>query len=209
MVEASQIMRAMPSAQRAEEFAPALTAALFRFEIGGLKLIAAFLAQCLHESQGFAKLQEGLSYSAERLMAVWPRRFPSIEIAEQYTRNPEKLANFIYRGRMGNSSPGDGWKFRARGPIGITGLDNYRDAGEALGLDLVASPDLLLQPMEGCLAAAWYFKRAGCCLPQYADDFDAICDLVNIGRKTEREGDAIGYADRLALFGRLQEALAC
>ena len=87
-----------------------------------------------------------MNYSAERLCQVWPTRFPALADARPYARNPEALANCVYGGRMGNTAPGDGWRYRARTPIGLTGKDNYGHVGVLMGQDLVNSPELLEQP---------------------------------------------------------------
>lgn len=124
--------------------------------IGG-RSRAHFVAQVLHESGGLRWLEENLSYSAERLTAVWPKRFPNADRARPYARNPEKLANYVYAGRMGNSEPGDGWRYRGRGLIQITGRDNYALVQELTGLQVLDDPDLLCEPGPALLSAlAWW-----------------------------------------------------
>lgn len=186
----------------AEAFGPALDAAMAEFEINTTARAAAFLAQILHESARLTRFEENLNYSAQRLMQVWPKRFKTLESATPYARNPEALANFVYSKRMGNGSEasGDGWKFRGQGPIMLTGRDNFRAAGVALGLPLEDRPELARQPVEGSRIAAWLWKQAGCNAPADRSDFDGCCDLINMGRKTAAIGDAIGYQDRLALY---------
>ena len=115
--------------------------------------ISHLMAQLYVESAGFRSSEENLRYSAKRLMAVWPKRFPALAAAERYAFNPEALANQVYGGRMGNTERGDGWKYRGRGPKQITGRDNYRLIGGILGLDLEDDPDLLLRPDIGFKAA--------------------------------------------------------
>lgn len=119
-----------------------------------------FLGQILHESQGLVKMGEDLRYSPERLMAVWPNRFQTLEFAKQYANNPEKLANYVYGGRMGNTRPGDGWLYRGRSPGQITGHDNYVFVGNVIGQDLETMPELLEQPHYGLEATiAWWEGR--------------------------------------------------
>ena len=86
---------------------------------------AAFIGQCQHESNNFKTLEENLHYSAHGLMATWPSRFPNADVANQFANNPEKIANKVYAGRMGNTEEGDGWAYHGRGLIQLTGRDNY------------------------------------------------------------------------------------
>ena len=98
---------------------------------------------------------ENLNYSADAQQKTWPSRF-STELAADVARKPEQIANIAYGNRMGNTAPGDGWKYRGRGLIQINGKNNYRASGEALGLDLIAQPDLLEKPLHACMSAAWF-----------------------------------------------------
>jgi len=109
------------------EWFESLSKILPQYDINTPERIAAFISQCAHESGNFARLNENLNYSAEALQKVWPRHFPNKEIAEQYARQPEKIANRAYANRMGNGdeSSGDGWKYRGRGLIQLTGFTNY------------------------------------------------------------------------------------
>lgn len=118
-----------------------------------------FVAQVLHESAMLERLQENLSYSAERLMQVWPKRFPSPEIAKRYERNPEALANFVYGGRLGNRDPGDGWRYRGRGLIMVTGRANYALIEQITGLRVLANPDLLAQSLPALQASIAWWER--------------------------------------------------
>lgn len=157
-----------------------------------------FLGQILHESDRLQALTENMSYSAERLCKVWPGRFPTLADARPYARNPEALANKVYGGRMGNKAPGDGWKFRARTPIGITGYDNYAFVGELMGQDLTVMPELLEQPrfaLEACIL--WWEDR----IPDsMLGDPEKVTKRVN--------GGLIGLADREYLTELAGEAIA-
>lgn len=116
-----------------------------------------FLREILHESAMLSRLEEGLNYSAERLMQVWPTRFPTLESALPYARNGQVLANKVYSGRMGNVEPGDGFKYRGRGVIMVTGRANYSALSKIMGIDFVNSPDLLAQPVIALkVAIAWW-----------------------------------------------------
>jgi len=146
-----------------------------------------FLGQVLHESGKFEHTQENLSYSAARLMQVWPKRFPTLSVAEQYERNPAKLAEFVYSGRMGNDEPGDGFKFIGRGPIMITGKDNYRAARLAAGVDLLKFPEAAADPVVGLkIAVAWWEKNIPDSL---VGDVESISKRVN--------GGLVGGAERI------------
>src|SRR5258706_10657065 len=118
--------------------------------------MAAFLAQIVHESGNLQNLEENLRYSAKRLREVWPKRFPDGATAEAYAGNAEKLANRVYAGRLGNGdeASGDGWKYRGRGLIQLTGRSNYAACKAALDLDVVRSTDLLLEPPGPARSAA-------------------------------------------------------
>jgi putative chitinase len=167
-----------------------LTAAFHRFDISTPERQAAFIGQCAHESGGFKTLQENLNYSAKGLHATWPSRFASEEAAQPFHRNPEKIANKVYSGRMGNTEDGDGWKYRGRGLIQLTGKDNYRLASDALGVDFVANPDLVLTKENAALTAAWYWNKRGLNKEADAKDFTGMTKKIN--------GGVIGLADRVA-----------
>ncbi len=120
-------------------FSPVLDAVMAEYNINTTVRVAAFVSQLGHESSNLSLLQENLNYSASGLMRTWPTRF-NLDLATQVERNPEAIANIVYGGRMGNDQPGDGWRYRGRGYLQITGKENYRSLGEALGLDLINSP---------------------------------------------------------------------
>ncbi|MDP1887101.1 glycoside hydrolase family 19 protein [Polaromonas sp.] len=157
-----------------------------------------FLGQVLHESAGLTRFSENLNYSAERLCKVWPSRFHTLADARPYERNPEALANRVYGGRMGNTEPGDGWRYRGRGPIQLTGKDNYRAVGDLMGQDLVGLPELMEQPRYALEAAiAWWEDR----IPD-----SMLGDIEKVSRRVN--GGLIGLADREHLTGLAQGALA-
>jgi putative chitinase len=134
-----------------------LSDAMAEFGIDNWVRQAAFLAQVAHESGECRRTEENLSYSAERLRAVWPGRFPSLQAAEDFARAPERLANHVYGNRMGNSAT-EGWKYRGRGLLMVTGKDTYRKCGDALDLDLEATPDLLTVPRHAARSAGWVWR---------------------------------------------------
>jgi putative chitinase len=168
-----------------------LNAAMLRFDINTPQRIAAFVGQCAHESASFARLTENLNYAAGALVRIWPRHFPSPEVADAYHRQPEKIANRAYANRMGNGpeASGDGWKYRGRGLIQLTGKDNYRAASDALGVDLVANPDSVTQPAMAALTAAWFWNKNK--LNTLADQGDTVAISKRIN------GGTHGLDDRL------------
>lgn len=116
-----------------------------------------FLGQILHESAMLERLEESLSYTAERICQVWPSRFPTLADARPYARSPEVLANRVYGGRLGNTEPGDGWRYRGRGVLQVTGRANYLTVGRTIGMSLVGSPDMLAKPSVALRASlAWW-----------------------------------------------------
>jgi putative chitinase len=161
-----------------------------KYEINTPKRQACFIGQCMHESGGFKFLRENLNYSAKGLVATWPSRFPNEEHAEEYARKPERIANKVYSGRMGNTEDGDGAKYIGRGLIQLTGKDNYKAVTEALGIDLVANPQLLEEPRYAALSAGWFWNKKG---------LNALADANDIETMTKRiNGGSIGIADRKA-----------
>ena len=177
-----------------------LTAAFHRFDISTPERQAAFIGQCAHESGNFKTLQENLNYSAKGLNATWPSRFASEEAAQSFHRNPEKIANKVYSGRMGNTEVGDGWKYRGRGLIQLTGKDNYRLASDALGVDFVANPDLVLTKENAALTAAWYWNKRGLNKEADAKDFTGMTKKIN--------GGILGLSDRVAHIKSALEVLS-
>ena len=199
-ITAQQLLQTFPSAgPLADVFVPVLDTAMNRFQIIGTIRIAAFVAQVGHESGQLTRLVENLNYSADALRKTWPSRFNS-ELANSVARKPEQIANIAYGNRMGNTAPGDGWKYRGRGLIQITGKDNYRACGEALGMDLIVLPQLLEKPQHACMSAAWFWATNGLNTLAAAGKFDAITRRINGGQN--------GAADRQALYARALKVLA-
>ncbi|PAA01282.1 glycoside hydrolase family 19 protein [Pseudomonas fragi] len=199
-ITALQLLQILPSAGPvAGVFAPALNTAMSRYQIVGTKRIAAFIAQVGHESSHLVRLVENLNYSADALRKTWPSRF-NAELATTVARKPEQIANIAYGNRMGNTTPGDGWKYRGRGLIQITGKNNYRACGEALGLDLIAQPELLEEPQHACMSAAWFWATNGLNTLADAGKFDAITQRINGGQN--------GATDRQALYAKALKVLA-
>lgn len=210
MIDANLIKKALPQCKTPEIWADALNPAMAQFQINNPGRIACFLAQTGHESGQFNKLTEGLNYkTAARLVAVWPKRFPNETAASPYVANEEKLANNIYANRMGNGpeSSGDGYRFRGRGLIQITGRSNYADIGKALGVDLQAHPELLTEPKWAALSAAYYWFGHG--LNALADDETGDNDIEDFTTITKKiNGGTAGLQERLALFNAIKPLLS-
>ena len=172
-----------------------------KYNISTTQRQACFIGQCQHESENFTKLEEGLNYSASRLMAVWPSRFPSLDVANQYANNPQKLANKIYSGRMGNGAEesGEGYAYRGRGLIQMTGKETYANCGSGLGMDFIGDPDRLLDPQYAALSAGWFWNKKG--LNDLADtgDYETMTKRIN--------GGTLGLDDRKAKIAKAREIL--
>lgn len=162
---------------------------------------AHFMAQIDHES-GLVPKAENLNYSPKRLMEVFKKYFPNPAKANFYAGKPQAIANRIYANRMGNGdeASGDGYKYRGRGFIQLTGKSNYAALSKATGIDFVKNPDLLQEEANAVVAALWYWKVNGLNQLAAKDDLDAISDKINIGHDTVKMGDAIGYTDRKQLL---------
>lgn len=180
-----------------------LEEALREFAIDTPARAAAFLSQVGHESGGLTHLEENMNYSAEGLARTWPNRFaldakapaktPNA-MAHALARNPQGLANVVYANRMGNGDPasGDGWRYRGRGLIGITGRENYRKCGQGLGTDLEAEPELLRAARWAARSAGWFWKTHN--LNELADKRDVVAMTRRIN------GGTIGLPHRQALY---------
>ena len=159
-----------------------------------------FLAQLGHESGGLRIREENLNYSAKRLIAVWPSRFPSMGIANDFANDPELIANKVYGGRMGNSTAGDGWKYRGRGYIQLTGKNAYKEVGAIVGLDLISSPSLASEPKHALKVACgvWMWKKANTKCD--TGDYVGLTRLIN--------GGTVGLKDRFKWLDIVQELVA-
>jgi putative chitinase len=168
-----------------------------KFQINTPLRLAHFLAQCGHESGGFRATQENLNYSAKGLMGIFRKYFPTQSLAEQYQRNPQKIASKVYGGRMGNGpeSTGEGFKFRGRGYIQLTGKENYTAFGKSINEDMTANPDKVATHYP-LLSAAWFFNKNG--LHRMADEGATDSVVTKITRRVN--GGTIGLADRIKHF---------
>ncbi len=162
-----------------------------RFDISNPNRQSAFIGQCGHECGNFRVLEENLNYKAATLMKLWAKRFPTLEIANQYAGNPKKIANMVYANRMGNrdEASGDGYRFRGRGCIQTTGHANYFHAGQAIGFDFVMEPDLVANPKYAALTAGFFWSTHGLNILADNKDHRAITKRIN--------GGFIGLEDRI------------
>ena len=175
-----------------------LDASCLKHYINNPKRIAAFLAQTSHESNGYTRLVENLNYSAEGLEKYFSKYFTR-GTAKIYARRPEAIANIVYFGRYGNTEPGDGWKYRARGIIGITFKDNYARIGGKMNLDLVKEPELLDQPEHAVESACVFWDEKGLNGLADTDMFETITRRIN--------GGLNGHALRVQLWNEIKTAM--
>jgi putative chitinase len=176
-----------------------------KFGINTPLRLAHFLAQCGHESGGFRLTQENLNYSAKGLNGIFKKYFPTEAAAAPYNRNPQKIANKVYSNRMGNGTEasGDGYKFRGRGYIQLTGKDNYTAFGKSIGVDMTINPDLVAS-QYALLSAAWFFTKNG--LHKMADGGATDAVVTSITKRVN--GGTIGLADRIKHFKEYYHLLA-
>jgi len=160
------------------------------YEINTIHRVAAFLAQTAHESGNYRALKENLNYKAESLCKVWPRYFPSLDVAKQYAHNQEAIANRAYANRMGNGdeASGDGWRYCGRGLIQLTGKTNYSAFAQSIETPVEEIPEFL-GTFEGAIqSGCWFWESNN--LNQYADSGDILTMTKKIN------GGTLGLADR-------------
>jgi len=186
----SQLRELLPGNPYIDYWYSALERCLPDYDINTPRRVAAFIAQCAHESGGFKFLKENLNYRAASLMKVWPRYFPTQEIANQYANKQEMIANRAYANRMGNGdeASGDGWRFCGRGLIQLTGRNNYQSFADSIETDINDIPEYL-QTFEGAVqSACWFWENNS--LNRWAD----AGDIVTLTKRIN--GGTLGLADR-------------
>jgi len=202
----AQLIKILPLSVRvADAFVPALNAAMAKYEINTAQRIAAFISQIGHESGQLLNMSEGLSYSEDRIVQLASAAKPGtrwrslLPRAKELARNSRAMGNAVYANRMGNGNEAsnDGYNYRGRGILQITGKDNYRAASTATGVDFVAQPELLEQPIYACLAAAEFWHRNR--LNAYADkgDINNIGSIINTGSPGKI---ALGNSERVMFY---------
>ena len=192
MITKEQMHEAFPeiSQDNVEKYYDALVSAMEEFEIDTPGRIAAFLAQAAHESGNFRAVHENLNYKAEGLTKIFHKYFPDMDTANEYARQPEKIANRVYGNRMGNGdeASGDGWRYCGRGLIQLTGKDNYSACGTELEVDLHENPEYLETPEGAARSAAWFW---------WSRDLNVLADEKDIKAITKKiNGGYIGLEDR-------------
>lgn len=206
-ITSDTLRKIYPLSKNIERYAEALDKAMQECGIDTAARARAFLAQVGHESAQLNLVEENLNYSAQALRKVFPKYFRTPQEASSYAHHPERIANRVYANRMGNGGEesGDGWKYRGRGLIQITGRDNYVAMSSLMGKDLTVWPDALLMPLDACRSAALWWKVNG--LNALADKlatderktFEAITKRVN--------GGLNGLEDRWAIYQRAKNSI--
>jgi putative chitinase len=201
-VSALQLGKIMSGAGPAviNQYLPHINKALDEFKIGSTRAVAHFLAEMSVETNSLSRMAENLMYTTpERLMAVWPSRFRTRDMTLPYVRNPEALANFVYAGRMGNGTPesGDGWRYRGSGGFQITGKKNQLLAADYFGIQPAKIGDWLRSPEGAMRSAGWFFATSGALVQAELGKMDKVADIINLGKMTDKIGDAVGYSERV------------
>lgn len=171
------------------------------FEITTVGRVAAFVAQTAHESGGYTAMMENLNYSAESLCKVWPSRFKSVEEAMPYNRNPQAIANKVYASRMGNGdeASGEGWHYRGRGLLQLTGKSNYSAFAQYAGLSVEDAPEYIETPRGAVHSACWFW---------FSNDLNTYADAGDFVGMTKRiNGGTIGLDDRIKHYNHAVEVL--
>ena len=197
------VRQLIPKVKNFDEWYNNLLNILPEYDIDTPKRVAAFMAQCGHESGGFTLMQENLNYSAKGLRGTFGKYFPNDDIAKQYERKPEKIANRVYSNRMGNGpeESGEGWYFRGRGIVQITGKNNYTKCSQSLFESnvLVENPDLLLETEYAIHSACWFWSAAR---------LNELADIGDMKTMTKRiNGGFIGLEDRIHHYNHAIEIL--
>ena len=205
LITVDQLRAMIPSNKEVEAWCEELNKALPKYDITTDQRIAGFVSQCAHESMDFTAMSENLNYREETLNKVFPRYFgPGKRNAAEYARNPEKIANYVYMdefrtSKLGNTQPGDGWRFRGRGLKQLTGRDNYTRFAKDYNMTAEEAA-VWVETKEGALASAlWFWKT---------NNLNAIADTGNVAALTKKiNGGDIGLADRQARYAKAMAAL--
>lgn len=197
------VRQLIPKVKNFDEWYNNLLNILPEYDIDTPKRVAAFMAQCGHESGGFTLMQENLNYSAKGLRGTFGKYFPNDEVAKLYERKPQMIANRVYANRMGNGdeASGEGWYFRGRGIVQITGKNNYTKCSQSLFESnvLVENPDLLLETEYAIHSACWFWSAAR---------LNELADIGDIKTMTKRiNGGFIGLEDRINHYNHAIEIL--
>lgn len=185
MISEAQFKTVIPDVNwiYAQNYVSLLDTVLPKYEINTPLRTAHFLAQIAHESGGFKFVVENLNYSAEALYSVFRKYFPMMDLAANYARKPQQIANKVYANRMGNGdeSSNDGWNYRGRGLLQITGKTNYQTLTQETGEDFISTPENLEQPQWALTSACWFWKKRNLNKYADADDIHMVTKLINGG----------------------------
>ena len=197
------VRQLIPKVKNFDEWYSNLLNILPEYDIDTSARVAAFMAQCGHESGGFTVMQENLNYSAKGLVGTFKKYFPTEAQAKLYERRPEMIANRVYANRMGNGdeASGEGWYFRGRGIVQITGKNNYTKCSQSLFESnvLVENPDLLLETEYAIHSACWFWSAAR---------LNELADIGDMKTMTKRiNGGYIGLEDRINHYNHAIEIL--
>lgn len=173
-----------------------------KYDINTPLRVSHFLAQCSHESTDFTRFIENLNYSAKGLVDTFPKYFPTLIFAKSFERNPEKIANFAYANRMGNILPTDGWTYKGRGAIQLTGKENYINFDKEVSENIVGFPDLVATKYK-LTSAAWFWNKNN--LSKLADEGDSERVIKNVTRRIN--GGLTHIEDRIKKFNKFYNIL--
>ena len=201
-ITAVQLNRVFEKCRDPGLWSQVLSKTAVEFEINTPDRLSMWLAQCGHESMEFNAIRENLSYSVLGLMKVWPKRFPAEESARPFARQPERLENFVYANRLGNGdfASGDGWKYRGGGVLQLTGRENFRLVGKAIGEPLEEQPRKIEITNVSARVGGYFWKSHGCNELADKGDFKAVTQVIN--------GGQTGADARLAYAIKLRALLA-
>ena len=205
MITSDQFHHLFPRAQDPESWVGSMNNVFPTYDINTPHRIAAFLAQCGHESGGWTTFEENLNYSAQGLNSIFKKYFPTLESAQPYARKPQMIANKVYSNRMGNGNEasGDGWKYRGRGPIQLTGAANYKAFAQEMFEDwenLFANPDWVTSDKDFALMSAiWFWNKNKLNVQADSGDIKLMTKKIN--------GGYIGLEDRIKHYNEAIHAL--
>jgi putative chitinase len=197
MIEASVLKTLGVSTDNIDKYLPWLNMTMLKYDINTPVRQAMFLSQIAHESGNFCHVSENLNYSVNGLRSVFGKYFPNDNLAAEYARKPEKIANRVYANRMGNAeeSSGDGWKYRGRGLIQLTGKNNYTTFSLSADNNALLEPELVSEPELAVQSAGWFWST---------NNLNRLADTGDVRVVTKRiNGGYNGLTDRSAKFGKL------
>lgn len=207
-ITATQVAAILRTNKNSQEWHPLLIELLPKYKIDTTNRVAGFMAQCAHESRDFTALEENLNYSESALNRVFPRYFgPGKRNAAEYARNPEKIANYVYqdefrskRGALGNTQPGDGWRFRGGGIKQLTGRNNYEAFGKSIGTSPEKAADYVRTKRGALESACWFWN---------VNSLNAFADAKDIVGMSKRiNGGTIGLEDRISRWNHALQVLS-